>query len=39
MEERRARTLYRTVAERLDPPEQLEAQRTISDVLGVELVV
>ncbi len=38
-EERRAMTLYRTVAERLDPPEQLEAQRTISDVLGVELVV
>ncbi|MFQ5558925.1 MAG: AAA family ATPase [Acidimicrobiales bacterium] len=39
MEERRAMTLYRTVAEHLDPPEQLEAQRTISDVLGVELVV
>src|SRR6478672_1159021 len=29
MEERRATTLYRTVAEHLDPPEQLEAQRTI----------
>ena len=39
MEERRAMTLYRTVAEHLDAPEQLEAQRTISDVLGVELVV
>lgn len=39
MEERRAMTLYRTVAEHLDPPEQLEAQRTIGDILGVELVV
>jgi MoxR-like ATPase len=39
MEERRAMTLYRTVAEHLDPPEQLEVQRTIGDVLGVELVV
>jgi hypothetical protein len=39
MEERRAMTLYRTVAEHLDTPEQLEVQRTISDVLGVELVV
>lgn len=39
MEERRAMTLYRTVAEHLDAPEQLEAQRTISDILGVELVV
>jgi len=39
MEERRAMTLYRTVAEHLDQPEQIEAQRTISDVLGVELVV
>ncbi|RMH70205.1 MAG: hypothetical protein D6683_15555 [Actinomyces sp.] len=39
MEERRAMTLYRTIAEHLDPPEQLEAQRTIGDVLGVELVV
>ncbi|MEM9202573.1 MAG: AAA family ATPase [Actinomycetota bacterium] len=39
MEERRAMTLYRTVAAHLDAPEQLEAQRTISDVLGVELVV
>jgi MoxR-like ATPase len=39
MEERRAMTLYRTVAEHLDPPEQLEVQRTIGDVLGVDLVV
>jgi MoxR-like ATPase len=39
MEERRAMMLYRTVAEHLDPPEQLEVQRTIGDVLGVELVV
>ena len=39
MEERRAMTLYRSVAAHLDAPEQLEAQRTISDVLGVELVV
>ena len=39
MEERRVMTLYRTVAEHLDRPEQIEAQRTISDVLGVELVV
>ena len=39
MEERRAMTLYRTVAEHLDPPEQLEAQRTISEILGVKLVV
>jgi MoxR-like ATPase len=39
MEDRRATTLYRTVAQFLDPPEQLEAQRTISEVLGVELAV
>ncbi|TML12245.1 MAG: hypothetical protein E6G39_12170 [Actinobacteria bacterium] len=39
MEERRATTLYRTVAEHLDPPEQLEAQRTIAEVLGVALAV
>ena len=35
--ERRATTLYRLVAEHLDPVEQLEAQRTIAEVLGVEL--
>jgi hypothetical protein len=39
MEDRRATTLYRTVAQLLDPPEQAEAQRTISEVLGVELAV
>src|SRR3954447_14913284 len=39
MEDRRATTLYRTVAQHLDPPEQTEAQRTISEVLGVELAV
>ncbi|MGZ4708863.1 MAG: hypothetical protein ACXWBN_09020, partial [Acidimicrobiales bacterium] len=39
MEDRRATTLYRTVAQFLDPPEQAEAQRTISEVLGVELAV
>ena len=39
MEDRRATTLYRTVAQFLDPPEQAEARRTISEVLGVELAV
>ena len=39
MEDRRATTLYRTVAQYLERPEQEEAQRTISDVLGVELAV
>ena len=39
MEEKRAMTLYRVVAEHLDEPEQREAQRTISEVLGVELAV
>lgn len=39
MEERRAMTLYRVVAELLDPPEQTELQRTVSEVLGVELAV
>jgi len=37
MEERRAMQLYRAVAAELDGPEQLEARRTISDVLGIEL--
>lgn len=36
VEERRAMTLYRLVAEHLDPPEQLELQRTIGEVLHVE---
>ena len=31
--------IYRTVAAHLEAPEQLEAQRTIADVLGVELLV
>ena len=39
MEDRRATTLYRAVAQHLDPPERSEAQRTIRDVLGVELAV
>jgi MoxR-like ATPase len=39
MEDRRATTLYRTVAQHMEPPEQAEAARTISEVLGVELAV
>ena len=39
MEDRRATTLYQTVAQHLDPPEQAEVRRTIGDVLGVELAV
>jgi DNA polymerase III delta prime subunit len=39
MEDRRATTLYRAIAQFLDPPEQAEAQRTIREVLGVELAV
>jgi MoxR-like ATPase len=39
MEDRQATTLYRTVAAELDEPERLEAQRTIREVLGVELAV
>lgn len=39
MEDRRATTLYRAVAQHLDPPEQAELQRTIGEVLGVELAV
>lgn len=39
MEDRRATTLYRTVAQHLDAPERAEAQRTIREVLGVELAV
>ncbi len=39
MEDRRATTLYRTVAQHLDPPEQADCQRTIGEVLGVELAV
>jgi len=36
VEERRAMTLYRLVAEHLDPVEQLELQRTIGEVLHIE---
>jgi MoxR-like ATPase len=39
MEDRRATTLYRVVAAELDEPERLEAQRTIREILGVELAV
>jgi MoxR-like ATPase len=39
MDDRRATTLYRTVAQFLDPPEQAEAQRTMADVLGVDLAI
>jgi hypothetical protein len=39
MDDRKATMLYRAVAEHLDPPEQAEVQRTIGDVLGVELAV
>ena len=39
MEDRRATTLYRAVAQHLEPDEQAEAKRTIEDVLGVELAV
>jgi DNA polymerase III delta prime subunit len=39
MEDRQATTLYRTVAQHLDAPERAEAQRTIREVLGVELAV
>ncbi len=37
MEERRAMTLYRTVSAEMDGPERHELQRTIGDVLGIEL--
>jgi hypothetical protein len=39
MDEVRATSLYRAVAPVLDEPEQAEAQRTIGEVLGVDLVV
>ena len=39
MEDRRATTLYRSVAADLEEPERLEAQRTIRDVLGVDLAI
>jgi energy-coupling factor transporter ATP-binding protein EcfA2 len=37
MDDERATQVYRVVAALLDPPEQAEAERTISEVLGVEL--
>lgn len=39
MDDRRAVALYRTVAQFLEPPEQAEAKRTMTDVLGVDLVI
>ena len=38
MDDARASKLYRTVAALLDPPEQAEAQRTIVEVLGVDVL-
>lgn len=39
MDERRATELYRVVEPLFDPSEQLEAQRTIGEVLGLDLIV
>ena len=38
MDDARASALYRMVAQILDPPEQAEAQRTIMEVLGVDVI-
>jgi MoxR-like ATPase len=38
IDEHRATRLYRMVAEHLDPPEQAETQRVISELLGDDLV-
>jgi hypothetical protein len=38
MDDARASQLYRTIAAELDPPEQAEAQRTIMEVLGVDVL-
>lgn len=38
MDDARASALYRMVAQVLDPPEQAEAQRTIMEVLGVDVI-
>jgi hypothetical protein len=38
MDDARASALYRLVAQILDPPEQAEAQRTIMEVLGVDVI-
>ena len=39
MDENRAAQLYKVVAAVLDPPEQAEARRTISEILGLDLVL
>jgi energy-coupling factor transporter ATP-binding protein EcfA2 len=38
MDDTRASALYRTMASMLEPPEQAEAQRTIMEVLGVDVL-
>ncbi|MEY2464929.1 MAG: 5-methylcytosine-specific restriction enzyme [Acidimicrobiaceae bacterium] len=38
MDDTRASALYRTMAAMLEPPEQAEAQRTIMEVLGVDVL-
>ena len=38
MDDARASALYRTVAQTLEPDEQSEAQRTIMEVLGVDVI-
>ena len=38
MDDTRASALYRVVERELDPPEQAEAQRTIMEVLGVDVI-
>jgi hypothetical protein len=38
MDDTRASALYRVVQAELDPPEQAEAQRTIMEVLGVDVI-
>ena len=38
MDDARASALYRMVAQVLEPPEQAEAQRTIMEVLGVDVI-
>src|SRR5687768_3335864 len=38
MDDARASALFRTVSQVLDPPERAEAQRTIMEVLGVDVI-
>lgn len=38
IDENRATAVFRAVSEILDPPEQTEAQRTIAEVLGVDII-